>query len=54
MTSHTTTVVSHDPANVTVEELLDRQMELSLKRAEGGDPTFEQWGKDAPFVQWEK
>jgi hypothetical protein len=55
MTSHTAAVVGHDPeANVTVEELLERQLELSLNRAEGGDPSFAQWGKDAPFVRWDK
>lgn len=54
MTSHTTIVVSREPeANVTVEELLEQQLELSLNRADG-DPTFAQWGKDSPFVRWDK
>jgi hypothetical protein len=55
MTSHTTIAISRDPvATVTVEELLEQQLELSLKRAEGGDPSFAQWGKDSPFVRWDK
>lgn len=55
MTSHTATAVSHDPeTKVTVEELLEQQLELSLNRAEGGDPSFAQWGKDSPFVRWDK
>ena len=51
----TTVVVGHDRETIaTVEELLERQLALVPEGAEGRAPSFVQWGKDAPFVQWSK
>ncbi|GLH99872.1 hypothetical protein Pa4123_51480 [Phytohabitans aurantiacus] len=55
MTPPTTVVVSRIlEASMTVEELLEGQLELGLNRAKGGEPSFSQWGKDSPFVSWDK
>lgn len=51
MTSHTAIAVSHDPeSNVTVEQLLERQVELS----QGEDPNFTNWVDGGGFASWTK